>query len=288
MSTKLNRQTVVGIALLALLLVAVVWALRGAFAWFQHLSPNVAAALVTAAAAIAGLLYTQKQNKAKDIAEAHRSAKVEAYKNFMEFITRVMVNTKGIGDKSSDEVLGPDFQREFMKFTSDLVIWGSPDVLHRYGAWRSAAQQNNTAGMILAFDDLLRSIRADLRNNNKTLKRGDLMKLYLRDPDELAKATQAPPTAGFDIPDEAAMFIATYGPPTEEICTQDETPRPPIVTRWLVYRPENVRVIFIPFGSFGAPPPYSAWKFFGAQDAITDSALSPTEAAERLKKRKKE
>ena len=283
-SNKVSRQTVLGLFLLLVIAGVVWWLLSGALDWFKGLSPNVAAALVTAVAAIASILYTQRQNKIKDIAEAHRSAKVELYKRFMEFVTKVLVSS----DRTHEERFGTDFQNEFIAFTSELVIWGSPDVLHKFGAWRTAAQQNDTPALLLAVDDLLRAIRTDLQNNNKTLRRGDLMKQYLKDPNELTTAINARPAAGVDIPDEAAMFIAVYGPPTEELNTENDTPRPLVVTRMLTYLPENVRAIFVPFGSFGARPPYSGWKFVGTQDAISNASLDPGAAAERLKSRKRD
>jgi hypothetical protein len=152
----------------------------------QSLNPNVSAALIAAVAAILGLLYTQRQNKAKDIAEAHRADKVLAYRKFMEFISRMLAGSKeGNWPASADGTVSSEFQHEFIAFTSDLIVWGSPDVIKKFEAFRVAANANIGHGLLLAVDDLLQAIRKDLRNSNSGLKRGDLLKLYLRDPSEL-------------------------------------------------------------------------------------------------------
>jgi hypothetical protein len=67
-----------------LVLSAIAYLLIGKAAlWFEHASPNVGAALLTALAAIGGVLLNQRANKRKDVAEAHRSAKVDVYRRFM-------------------------------------------------------------------------------------------------------------------------------------------------------------------------------------------------------------
>ena len=41
--------------------------------------------------------------------------------------------------------------------------------------------------------------------------------------------------------------------------SEDEVPRPPLVTKFLVYRKERVRAVYVPDALFGSAPPHSAY-----------------------------
>jgi TonB family protein len=88
-----------------------------------------------------------------------------------------------------------------------------------------------------------------------------------------------------DQSDEFAAIIARLGRPEKEDSTQYDTPRPPLVTKWIEYHPENVKLIFLATGNAGDPPPYRGWKVVGYVDIATNTKISNTEAAERLKSR---
>jgi TonB family protein len=88
-----------------------------------------------------------------------------------------------------------------------------------------------------------------------------------------------------DQSDEFALIIARLGRPEKEDSTQYDTPRPPLVTKWIEYHPENIKLIFVAIGNAGEPPPYSGWKVVGYVDITTNTKISNTEAAERLKSR---
>ena len=90
-----------------------------------------------------------------------------------------------------------------------------------------------------------------------------------------------------DPSDEYGPIIATYGPPDRDDSTAYDTPRPPIVTRFVEYRPENVKIAFFPVGTIGDPPPYRAWKVIGYIDISTNAKISNEQAADRLRRRNK-
>jgi hypothetical protein len=87
--------------------------------------------------------------------------------------------------------------------------------------------------------------------------------------------------------DEYGDIIAKYGRPERDDSTEYDTPRPPIVTRIVEYRPENVKIAFIPVGKVGEPPPYYAWKIIGYIDINTNTKMLSEEAAARLGRRSK-
>jgi hypothetical protein len=85
--------------------------------------------------------------------------------------------------------------------------------------------------------------------------------------------------------DEFGPIIAKYGKPERDDSTENDVPRPPIVTRFVEYRPEDVKIAFVPLGKLGDSPPFSGWKVIGYIDIGTDTKISRSEAFERLSSR---
>ena len=88
-----------------------------------------------------------------------------------------------------------------------------------------------------------------------------------------------------DQADEFTAMVALLGRPNKEDSTQYDSPRPPIVSRFIEYQPENIRIGFFPTGRMGDPPPYKAWKLLGYVDIATNAKISNTEATQRFKDR---
>jgi hypothetical protein len=85
--------------------------------------------------------------------------------------------------------------------------------------------------------------------------------------------------------DDLDVFKSRYGQPDVEDSTENESPRPPIVTKWIIYKKEHVRATYVPGnGHVGDPPPYT-WKLIGFQDPRDNSALRPAEVVNRMKAR---
>lgn len=85
--------------------------------------------------------------------------------------------------------------------------------------------------------------------------------------------------------DHHKMLIAVYGAPERDDSTEADVPRPPIVTRIVEYRPQSVKLVFVPEVEPGTPPPYDVWRLWGAIDMTTNTKMSIPEAADRLRSR---
>ena len=85
--------------------------------------------------------------------------------------------------------------------------------------------------------------------------------------------------------DDFDVFVEKHGQPDVDDTTANDEPRPPMVTRWIVYAKERVRATYIPDAKVGEGPPYQRWKLAGFQDTETDAVLHPAEVAERMKER---
>jgi len=87
--------------------------------------------------------------------------------------------------------------------------------------------------------------------------------------------------------DDLSLFTSKFGQPDQVKSSEYEKPRPPIVTKQLIYKKENVRVVYVPDAPVGSPPPYQGWKLLGFQDQKTNQVLKAEEVARRMEKRRK-
>ena len=84
--------------------------------------------------------------------------------------------------------------------------------------------------------------------------------------------------------DDASEIIRRLGMPDKDDSTAYDQPRPPVVSRWLDYRRQNVRVLLVPTSRVGDPPPYT-WKLLGFLDIAKQQKLSADEVARRFGER---
>ncbi len=150
------------------------------------LDPNVVASLIVALAAVFGYLYNQRKSKLREISEAHRLQKVNLYKGFMDLIVDILMETKKEEfDKTHKEELSANLEKKFIDFTRDLILWGSPEVIKTFKKFRESSGLAPSPKIIVFVDDILLAMRKDLGHSNFGLKKGDLIKLFLKDPHEL-------------------------------------------------------------------------------------------------------
>jgi hypothetical protein len=80
-------------------------------------------------------------------------------------------------------------------------------------------------------------------------------------------------------------LIAQYGAPDSIDSTEYDKPRPPIVTKWLIYKKEKVKIMLVADAPMGSPPPYQTWKLFGVMDSRSNAMLEPPEFKKRMARR---
>jgi hypothetical protein len=84
--------------------------------------------------------------------------------------------------------------------------------------------------------------------------------------------------------DDYDVVVRRFGLPDEDDSTDRDVPRPPIPTRWITYRSEHVKFLFVPDAKLGDPPPYR-WKLLGSTDPRTQQPISASLAVQRLSTR---
>lgn len=82
---------------------------------------------------------------------------------------------------------------------------------------------------------------------------------------------------------DPADWVLRYGPPDVDDSTANATPRPAIVTRWLDWKAERVRVMFVPAAEFGSLQRGCVkWVFIGTENLPDGKNISMEEADKRL------
>lgn len=154
------------------------------FQWARGLDVSVITALVTAIAGFTGLLYSQWHSKTRDIAEGHRENKIKVYNIYFDIVQFYLDLAE---NPSSDNPKTLGEQKEKIKeLNRGMIVWSSPKVIKSWTAFRIQATNNpKSKELLFCVDDLLQAIRKDLGNSNFGLKRGDVIRFYLSDPNEL-------------------------------------------------------------------------------------------------------
>ncbi|MCE9679247.1 hypothetical protein LZP69_08675 [Shewanella sp. AS1] len=147
----------------------------------SSVSAAIVGAMATVLVGVGGALYTQSQIKKREIEEAHRSRKVEIYKDFLDIAARMMA------EGNENVSLKPPSQQELVDFMvgfkTNVVLWGSPKVIN---AQLNFQKISSDGGHVLkAVDELYKAIREDIGLSNKGLDRHQLVKMYLSNPDEM-------------------------------------------------------------------------------------------------------
>lgn len=190
-----HKTTILAILMAVLLFIGLpllAWyAVSSVLSWITSQQSEVAPAIIAAAATIlAGIgavIFSQQRTKTREIAETHRPKKVELYTTFVKKVMEVMQKSKEEGsDDSLIEHAG--LQECFEEFTTDLILWGSPSVIRAYHRFRELSTSGTAdTNIVVVMDDVMRTMRKDLGHSDWTLQRGEVIKLFLKDPEELDK-----------------------------------------------------------------------------------------------------
>jgi hypothetical protein len=146
-----------------------------------EINPSVSAAIIgsmaTVFVGITAVIITQRQTKARELEEAHRTRKVEIYNNFLTIVTKVH---KSMNDQVAvEQVSQKELANSLMDYKREILLWGAPKVIKAQLQYEAATATGGN--MFIAMDNLYRAIREDIGLNNKGLSEFDLIKLFLKD-----------------------------------------------------------------------------------------------------------
>ncbi|MBU1447887.1 MAG: hypothetical protein KKF58_06215 [Gammaproteobacteria bacterium] len=179
-----KKQLIIGLITSAILLGLGWLFISTSVAWLKSLDSAVAASLVTAALGLLGLWYAQWHSKSRDIAESHRESKIAVYSTFFDLVEKFQAG--GVEASNLGESNLPDWLRsDFAKLNRGLILWASPKVIKAWLHFRAATMEGDGRNILITMDQMYRAIREDLGNSNSSLASGDLIRIGLKDPNEL-------------------------------------------------------------------------------------------------------
>ena len=139
------------------------------------MTPELLVPIIVVAGTVLGSVWVATYNNRKAservAQEANRAKKVEAYRTFMNVLLKAMGAVKGGQDPN------PVLAEAFQTFTSDVVVYGNPEVVMAFESWRESTSDPKLA--LLRIDTLLRAIRSDLGESNKGIPIGALLGLFI-------------------------------------------------------------------------------------------------------------
>ena len=143
------------------------------FWWFIRIfllaNPNVQAAIIAGIASLLIALYNARKMRQQAAFEAHKEIKAKIYDDFIsKMVSLFHPDTR---KKHSEEAL-----LKFMTdFSSKIMMYGSPQVLKAFIAWRESANKNDAKETLEKTGALILAMREDLGESNADLKPLDLL-----------------------------------------------------------------------------------------------------------------
>ena len=176
-----SKQFVLQMMMLILLFASLLGGAWAVWKVITTISPQVAAAIIAGGATVLvsvfSVLWSKRVERRREIEQEQRRQKIPVYEDFIKFLFRILMADKLGEEKVSEE--------EMMKFVSGfaqkIIVWGSDEVLHRYALFRRMAHDASGLETVVAVESLLYAIRADVGHNNKNLKTGDLLSIFIND-----------------------------------------------------------------------------------------------------------
>jgi hypothetical protein len=178
-----------GLGLLAL----ICWLVYRTISWligqWAQLPQPVAAAVATGAftvlAATATVVAGKVYERRKDREALYRDKKVEIYDDFLRHLFALF------NSQAKEDSPPQDFGAFIAQWNPKIILWGGPDVLKAYADWfRRIRRGDVTVGSVLETETLFRALRRDLGHNDRSLPKGSITHMWLRDSELILYAAQ--------------------------------------------------------------------------------------------------
>ena len=185
-------RTLLGLILLAALVVAayfilsyiiqyiaksVVWLISIAEKMDVVIIVAILSAVVTILSMIFGKVIEQRQNTKRYL----YSKREEPYRQFIEIVKKIQERTKINREYPESEMISDLFD-----ISKGLTLWGSNRVVKKWMKFRTfSASNDNSTNNLLILEDIIFEIRRDMGHRKGLLKKGDLLKFFINDVDEV-------------------------------------------------------------------------------------------------------
>ncbi len=147
----------------------------------KELSTGLTAGALTIIVSVLSLVLSKYFERKHEVLRKHREKKIPIYEDFLEFWFRLLLADK-LGKKPLKD---QEISNAMAKFTQNLIIWGSNEVIRAYFNFRQ--YQLNIKDSILdyvvfnLFENMLFEIRRDLGQKNRNIKENQILGLFIND-----------------------------------------------------------------------------------------------------------
>ncbi|MDM7915278.1 MAG: hypothetical protein QUU85_08435 [Candidatus Eisenbacteria bacterium] len=174
--------SIVFLLLAGLAVFVVYFLLREGLSLLRSLEKEVAAAIVAASAtiivAVLTVSLTSRANKARELADAHRPAKIQVYDGFLRFLFGLFKATKRLDPSAPPGNLDESQLDQFMEQKRILMLWGSPSVVQKMITLEESTSTGSER-LMLRLDEMIREMRNDLGVSNRGLRKGAIVEVFL-------------------------------------------------------------------------------------------------------------
>ena len=170
------KQIALGIVLMVLIGTLIYWAISSILAWFAALDSDLAVGLLTASSTIIVATITLVVGKYFErVKEAETQLRAQKISMYDDFLKRVFELFFQEGEKESDDLV--EFLQEWQR---KLVVWGGPEVLKSFIAWKQSLSEDPNAQSILRMGEFFMAMRKDIGLSNRGIEAGHFSHLILR------------------------------------------------------------------------------------------------------------
>lgn len=119
--------------------------------------------------------YSESKNKRREYLASKRET---PYLEFIELVNKVSQQGNNRYTYSEEDML-----KDISSFNSKLILWGSPNVVKKWNAFRKNSFQNNfenkPENTLVLIEDVMNEMRKDL--GVKSVKKGSLLSIFIND-----------------------------------------------------------------------------------------------------------
>lgn len=170
---------------------------------------DVLVAVVAAGASVIvsalGITLGRYNERRKETEQRRQEKRIPVYEDFIDFWFTKVLYAERLGHDPPDT---KELNQFFATFTRNLMIWGSDEVILKWGEvrrrwanWGERAPEERTgAPEMLGFESLLVQMRRDVGYPDTSLPPGSILGLFIDDADSLVAAQSPAPEHGDYLP----------------------------------------------------------------------------------------
>jgi hypothetical protein len=175
--------TILAVAVMIALSVGIIW-----FIWYvvtndSETSKAIIGGLIAILVAIISQALAKKYEHLNAVRADLRTKKAPMYEEFIQFMLKTIVV-----DSKAEKLDTKKIEGFFTEMTLKLALWANDDVFKSYLKFRTFGlrqTEDKSGRILLLFEELVLAMRNDLGHKNSGIAKGDVLRLYLTDPETL-------------------------------------------------------------------------------------------------------